>query len=343
MVNLNGDLDSILDLLGRDIEMLAGKRIFITGGTGFFGRWLLETLVHANRMPGFDLFMTVLTRNPDKFLRSAPHLANSSHLEFLCGDVRDFVFPQRSYDFIIHAAADADDCAGGNALRALDTIVSGTRRILDFAVKCRVEGLLLVSSGAVYGRQPPAMARVSEDFTGAPEVGNPRNVYGESKRLAEMLGAIYAAESGLRVTMARCFAFIGPFMPLNGHFAAGNFVRDALRGGPVNISGDGTPLRSYMYPVDLVVWLLSILLRGRPGVSYNVGSDVAVSLRELAESIAAETSPAVPVVLGRTPESGTLPQRYVPDISRAASELGLKQTVSLPEAVRRTMNWYRRK
>jgi dTDP-glucose 4,6-dehydratase len=167
----------------------------------------------------------------------------------------------------------------------------------------------------------------------------PGAIYGEGKRVSELLCALYAAQSGMECKIARCFAFAGPGLPLDANFAIGNFIRDAMAGRPIEIAGDGTPLRSYLYAADLAVWLWTILLRGASLEALNVGSERAVSIAELARVVAATLRPGLAVKIARAAEAGVAPARYVPATERARGRLGLVETVGLEEAVRRTATW----
>jgi dTDP-glucose 4,6-dehydratase len=213
--------------------------------------------------------------------------------------------------------------------------------VLDLARVSGASRFLFVSSGAVYGAQPAEIAEIDEDFGGAPDCASADAVYAEGKRLGEMLCATYRRELGLETVVGRCFAFIGPYLPLDKHFAIGNFLRDALAGGPVVVRGDGTPLRSYMHAADLTIWLLALLTRGAPGRAYNVGASRAVSIAEAAHLVAAAVGPDVAVEVRGTPTPGAPPSRYVPSVERALTELGLHEGLSLAEAVARTIAWLR--
>src|SRR5260370_33188789 len=100
---------------------------------------------------------------------------------------------------------------------------------------------------------------------GAPDTMDANSAYGEGKRMAELLCAIYRKSYGIETKIARGFAFVGPYMQLDTHFAIGNFVSDSLAGQCIEVRGDGTPLRSYLYASDLMVWLWTILTRGKAG------------------------------------------------------------------------------
>lgn len=335
------DLDAVVARTRPLWDELAGARLLLTGGTGFFGRWIVETLAHANRTLGIGVRVVLLTRDPDGFRARNPALAADPALELLGGDVRDFRFPDGPLTHVVHAATDTRPSVPPGEV--FDVIVEGTRRALACAVAGGARSFLLTSSGAVYGAPPPDLAAVPEDFAGAPDPVDLRAAYGHGKRAAETLCAIAHREHGLRATIARCFAFVGPALPLDGHFAIGNFVGDALAGRPIAVRGDAGALRSYLYAADLVVWLLTILLRGAPARPYNVGSDEVVSIGDLARLVADELAPGLAVSLPATgPAPGALRSRYVPDVVRARGELALERTVDLRAALRRTADWHRR-
>jgi len=332
------DLDDIsarMDPLWSDLH---GARLFMTGGTGFIGRWLLEALRHSDTIHRLGLHVTVLTRNPGDFARKAPHLAGYSAFEFQQGDIADFASPDGEFSHVIHAATDASaELNETNPRLMFETIMQGTRRTLDLAVEKNTARTLFLSSGAVYGQQPWEIEGVGEDWLGAPDCTNARNAYGEGKRGAEMLCAIYRKQFGIHVTTARIFTLLGPHLPLGVHFAAGNFILDAMQGKTVVVQGDGRPHRSYLYMSDLTVWLLHLLLRGKQA-SYNVGSDESVSIADLARLVSQTIGSGHVEILGKS-DSGWNPGRYVPNTELVGSELGLYRTVSLTEAIRRTATW----
>jgi dTDP-glucose 4,6-dehydratase len=198
--------------------------------------------------------------------------------------------------------------------------------------------LLLTSSGAVYGRQPPDLAHIPEDHPGGPDPTDPRSAYGEGKRLAELLCTLFTP-GGPACKIARCFAFVGPLLPLDRNFAAGNFIRDALAGGPIRVAGDGTPYRSYLFAADLAAWLWTILVRGAPARPYNVGSDAALDIAAVAAAVAGQFRPPPAVAVATPPAPGLPAERYVPSVERARRELGLDVWVPLGEALRRTVRF----
>lgn len=319
-----------------------GRSFFITGGTGFFGMWLLESFACINDRLALGMSATVLTRDPAAFALKAPHLADRADLHFITGDVRSFVYPSGKFDYVIHAATEASAKLNEEAPQEmLDAIIGGTRRVLDFAAQCAVKKFLLTSSGAVYGKQPSNLTHVSEDYAGAPDPLLPASAYGEGKRVSEHLCVVHARQHGYEVKIARCFAFVGPHLPLDAHFAIGNFIRDAMRGHPIIIEGDGSPMRSYLYASDLAVWLWTILFKAPASRAFNVGSADDLSIRELAQTVADATCNGSPVIVARQPHPDRPVSRYVPSVSYAQSLLGLKTLVPLNLAVSKTAGWHR--
>lgn len=336
------DLELVLAHTERLWDELRGQRLFLTGGTGFFGCWLVESFCHVNRALGLDAEITILTRNPKAFSEKCPHLAADSAVSLHAGDVRNFVFPSGEFAYIIHAATETRARPAADApLEMLSTIVAGTQRTLEFAAAHGTRKILLTSSGAVYGAQPDNLTHVPETYGGAPDPLNPANVYGEGKRAAELLCAIFQKNSGMECKIARCWAFCGPHLPLDEHFAIGNFIADVLAGRPIQIQGDGTPRRSYLYAADLAVWLWTILFRGPALTPINVGSDHDVSILELAHTVAGTLNPQTEIRVARQPVPGAMPARYVPCVDRARELLGLRQTVALAESIDRTAQWNR--
>lgn len=337
-------------LLAEDQALLAGSRqqwdpmrgarIFLTGGTGFVGRWLVSAFVQANREHLLDARLELLTRDPGAFAQACPELAGDDAVGLLEGDVRSADLAGVHCTHVIHGATPSD--ARLNEERPqemLEIIENGTRRMLDLASQRGAERFLLVSSGAVY--LPPAPeGGYTEDSPLGPLWPEESSAYHAGKRASEAL-TLAASHAGLPVTIARPFAFVGPHLPLDRHFAVGNFIGDALSGRPVRVKGDGTTVRSYLYAAEMAAWLWTMLADERAtGRTYNVGSEDAVSIAEAADVVAAAVQPSVPVSIDRT-GTPNAPDVYVPSTRRARGELGLRQSVAFAEAVRRTVAWHR--
>ena len=342
MQSLTADLEHIQAQTAGLWEEMRGQRLFVTGGTGFFGAWLMESFCHANRELGLDARATLLTRSPDRFRRKCPHLARNPAVTLLEGNVRNFIFPTGEFRFVIHAATEASARqAADEPLEMLTTILAGTERTLAFAAKAATRKLLLTSSGAVYGRQPPSLTHTPETYGGGPDPLHAGSVYAEGKRTSELMCALYQKSGHFDCKIARCWAFCGPHLPLDAHFAIGNFIGDVLAGRPILIGGDGTPRRSYLYAADLAIWLWTMLFRGPSLLPVNVGSDHDVSILELAETVARCLGVPADIRIAKQASPGGEIARYVPSVQRAAELLGLRESIGLEEGIQRTAAWYR--
>jgi len=338
--NLEDDLQSILEM-GREIwPSLNGARFFITGGTGFIGTWLLESFVYVNNQLQLNMQAVVLTRNAKAFTSRVPHIALHPSISLLEGDVRSFTFPEGNFDVVIHGATDASaKLLAEDPICMFDTIVEGTRRTLDLAVKSGVKKFLFLSSGAIYGEQPDHIKFSSELDRNGPICSDASSAYAEGKRAAELLCVLYAKQYGIEAKLARCFAFVGPYLPLDIHFAIGNFIRNAIAKETIQVKGDGTPYRSYLYAADLTYWLWRVLVKGKTATPYNIGSDEALSIAELAALINRVLRGAG-VEIRDKPKEASHPKRYVPSVKLAETELGLAQTVTLEQAIIKTACWH---
>ena len=344
---LSEELDRISLLGEADWRALTNASIFLTGGTGFFGTWIVEAFSWANRGLGLNAKLHVLSRNPDAFLAKHPNIEKDQSIAFVQGDVRTFDIGDRCYTHVIHAAtATSGPVATDDPEEMFSVITEGTHRVLR---SCRDHGItrcLLLSSGAVYGPQPSHMTHVPETWLGGPDQTSASAAYAEGKRAAELLAGIYTDRYGVETPIARCFAFVGPHLPLDVHFAIGNFIADVLAGRSVHVKGDGTPRRSYLHAADLVVWLLALLVRGKGARPYNVGSDVDYSISEIAAAVIAAghalwpDRPAPQVVVSQTPKPGANVTRYVPDCTRARTELSLPPIIPLHDAILATLRYH---
>lgn len=298
------------------------KKIFITGGTGFFGKSLIR---HCRGLMENEI--VILSRDPEKRIQQFPELGENPRIEFLQGDVRDFEFPGDDFDYIFHGATTSGKIIPDDEMQSV--VIEGTRNVLEFARRNpRLSNLLYISSGAVYGDK--YNAPMHEELH-----CEPVNVYGRSKYEAEQL----CREADIPFSIARCFAFIGEYLPLDAHFAVGNFIRDCLAERPIIIKGDGSPVRTYLYAGDLAHWLWTIMLNGENRRAYNVGSDQAISIAKLAEATrkAAGTHNDIRIL---TPPGNSRPHSYTPDISRSSRELGLEVKTPLEEAIRLTLEYH---
>jgi dTDP-glucose 4,6-dehydratase len=334
------DLANVIAQAAVAFEALKDARVFVTGGTGFFGHWLLESLLRANRDMALGMRVTVLTRDAARFRSESPWVADDAAITLLEGNVRSFQFPEGPFSHIVHAATDSGGQQSGRMdVELHDDILSGTRRVLDFAHASGVRRVLYVSTGAVYGRSTQ-MLKTPENYLKQQDIRLPARSYEATKRAAEMLCLKRSEFDSLECVIARPFAFVGPRLPLDAHFAIGNFMRAAMRGETIVVKGDGTPRRSWMYMSDLAAWLWTLLVRGEHGRAYNVGSEEAYSIREAAQITADTLVAGIDVEIQGVPAIDAAVNSYVPSVERARVELGLKVTVPLVEALRKTARWY---
>ncbi len=324
-----------IPVVGQIACALRGKHLLLTGGTGFFGQWLLA-LLHELNIQGAGITVTVVSRQPERFLDKYPVYRSFAWLHWLACDVRELgQLPGRPIDLVLHAATDTSAAAHARPLELFDSIVGGARRVLELAVRGGAQRILFTGSGAQYGNLPDHTP-VGESAMHACSSTAIASVYGEGKRVQETLASIYAQQFGIETVLTRCFAFAGPGLPLHAHFAIGNFVRDAVHADSIVLNSSGEAVRSYLHGADLAAWLLFLLTEAQAGEAYNVGSDEAISIAELAMRVGRRLAPQKPVrILG---QSGSSRSYYVPQIGKARS-LGLDVWTNLDTAIDSMGQW----
>ena len=337
---LEQDLDAALERTRSFWTDMDGARLLLTGATGFVGTHMLESVRHARARAGANVRVVAPARNPERLYSRLPWTRDAAWLQVVTGNVHRFALPPGAIDLAIHSANTASPAEiADDPLAIARMVVEGSSRTYALAAAAGARRVLQLSSGSVSGAHYVPSKPITEDDAGVPEGNAPAERLARAKRDAEQALLSAAREPGAPAVMfARGFALGGPWLPLDSAFAFGNFLGAAMRGGPVIVSGDGTPVRSYLYSADMVVWLWTLLLRGESGRAYNVGSEFAVTIGELAHRIAALVGGTVEVA--GVPAAGARAHWHVPDLTRVRGEMGLEETVPLNDAIVRTARWW---
>lgn len=309
--------------------------LLVIGGTGFFGKSILD-LFQRGGLDAWNVERVIaMSRHAERLRQEAPALL-SDRVTLVAGDITT-ARRLPSADYVIHAAASTD--ARHYLARPEEerrNIQAGTLNYCELARDChRDSKIVYVSSGAVYGAQPATLEQVAEDQAAADVQSMPegKRDYAVAKRDAEA-AIVGLGGEGLAVGIARCFAFIGPWLPRDQHFAIGNFIGDALAGRRVTVNARHRVYRSYLHADDMVRWLMAIAAHAGPDCpTYNVGSDQPILMGALAALVAQESGLAADA-----PEtSGEQVDRYVPSIAKIRAELGVEMQYNLTAAIRATL------
>ena len=335
------DFETILEESYTDLECLVNSNIVITGASGFIGKWLTFSWLYARQKLDGKGKILLTSRDLTSLSKLCESFEGGREIAYLESDIRTITIPKTfKPQFLIHAATPASaQLNNDDPAEMLSNIIDGQKQILNQAKQSGVENVLFLSSGAIYGTQPSDMRLVNETYVGGPLLTSATSAYHEGKRVAELLGNIFADRGGLRFTTGRLFAFLAPYLPFNTHFAAGNFMLDALENRNIAIKSDGQSVRSYQYGTDLCVFLWALLNRGQSGEAYNVGSDEPILISDLALKIKEIVNPHIKVSF-RKNDVEQISSRYVPDISKMSQNLKVKNKYGTADAVSRTASWW---
>jgi nucleoside-diphosphate-sugar epimerase len=336
------DAEAVLAKRTELLKPLANGRLFISGGTGFLGTWLLELIAILNAQHQFNTQVTVFSRSAPDFARRHKHLGRCREFRFLEGDIRYLTDLPRDINYVIHAAALTDRrLFASNPTAVGEVNAIGTIRLLRAVSLLEdLQQFVLISSGLVYGPQALNLERIGEDYSSGFPANNANAIYAESKRFAESMATTFISEAKLPLVIVRPFAFVGPYQSLELPWAVTDFMRDSLAGRSIKIMGDGSTVRTLMYASDYAYWTLAALARGQARSTYNIGSPHPIDLLSLARMIT-QHFPSPPEILTRVGQSEHQPTRLVPCVDKAQQELGVEVTVPLPEAVQKAITWHR--
>lgn len=320
---------------------LKNKSFLISGASGFFGRCLLELLIYLNERNHLEIKVYAVSRNEENFQKKFPLLKNSM-VEVIESNISELKNFEHKVDYFIHAACDTDSKKITNSPEKFcQENYLGTLRMLEIARANKGCQFLYLSSGAIYGAQDSSVKLRQEDDLNSPDLQKISSLYGETKRLGEMLCTIYNSSHGIQTKVARCFSFVGPYMNFDGHYAIGNFIRDVVNEKNVILKSKSETFRSYLYSVDLTIWLMRILLSAPSAAVYNVGSSREILIHDLADLVikTLESKSKIAFLDGESFNTSSS-SRYIPSNSKACKELGLEEYTSLESAIKKSALWY---
>lgn len=351
------DLDYIVGNLQEELAQLAGKNLLITGGAGFLGYYLVQTILHWNQgsIPGQNIRLTVY----DNYIRGIPtwlkNLEGDRNLNLVKHNIIN-PLPQDldDYQYIIHAAGIASPTFyRAHPIETMDANVNGLRNLLEY---CRqqmekhkpVEGFMFFSSSEIYGDPDPAHIPTDETYRGNVSCTGPRACYDESKRYGETLCVNFAQQYNLPIKVARPFNNFGPGLKLTDRRVIPDFARDVLANQDIVMFSDGSPMRTFCYVADAVAGYYKVLVKGRTGEAYNIGVEAPeISMADLARRICGLASELFgyqgQVIQQSSPAGDYLvdnPNRRCPVVTKARTELGYQPSVSLDQGLKRSLIWY---
>jgi nucleoside-diphosphate-sugar epimerase len=335
---------------------MEGSNLLITGGGGFLGYYLVQSVLYWNdHRAAAPIDLTVI----ENYKRGAPEwlLALRNHAGFHLVE-HDASKPLPTglphFQWIIHAAGIASPIYYRQfPIETMDVNIDGLRHLLEYARGRQqsadpVRGFMFYSSSEIYGDPLPEHIPTPEDYRGNVSCTGPRACYDESKRYGETLCVNFARQYGLPITMARPFNNYGPGLKITDRRVIPDFARDVLGGKDIVMLSDGSPRRTFCYAADAIAGYYKVLVRGRSGEPYNVGVETPeISMLELAEKVVAVARDLYAykgkVVKQPPVEKDYLtdnPTRRCPIITKARTELGYEPVFGIDEGIRRSMVWY---
>lgn len=338
------DIQKITGSMRKISNSLSGKTIVITGGLGFIGKYLISTFIFLNdHVLKKQCKLIIIDNHITSLKNNAAFFSNKKNITYLEHDVVTPVKLYGTIDYIIHAAGIASPFYYQKyPLETVDVAVNGTRNMLDLAKTKQAKSILFFSSSEIYGDPQPNAIPTKETYFGNVSSIGPRSCYDESKRLGEALCMIYYNYFKTSVKIVRPFNIFGPGMVPNDFRVVPRFIYSVLHNEQIPVHGDGKQTRTFCYISDAVVGFFLVLLAGKNGEVYNVGSNQKeISINHLAKIFNTVFDNKLKVknipYPKNYPQGG--PKRRCPDVSKIKKELGYRPRVGLEKGLIRTLAW----
>ena len=319
-----------------DLSPLEGSNILITGATGLIGGSLVDVLMNNHCQ------VYALGRNEERAKKRFADYWNSDSFHFIKGDVTKPLSCNINFDFIIHAASNASpNFFKEKPVEVITSNIIGTQNLMEYGLSHGMKRMLFVSSGEIYGEG--SGKEFVETDSGYVDCATSRACYPSSKRAAETLCVSYAAEYGADVVIARPCHTYGPFFSESDNRVYAQFIRNVLNGEDIVLKSKGEQYRSWIYVVDCVGALLTVLCQGKCGEAYNVADEKSeISIRDLAELIASNSSLSVKFDIPLTQDKGnTTPITRALFSTRKLHALGWRPLFSISDGIKHTISTLR--
>jgi UDP-glucuronate decarboxylase len=340
---LQSDIDEIVARIHELKDEFAGKKILLTGGRGFLGRYFMSVFNQLNE--------TFNKSNPSKLIVldnlissgvEGEKIPSFKNIEYIKHNVIEPFHYKEKFDFIIHAAGIASPFYyRAHPLETLDVAINGTRNMLDLANKDKAK-IVFFSSSEIYCDPDPKHVPMQESYRGNVSCQGPRACYDESKRVGETLCYIYHNMHGTHTNTIRPFNVYGPGMQELDYRVMPNFASCIKGKKSLKIYGSGNQTRTFCYITDAIVGFISVIAKGVPGEAYNIGNpSPEISMAQLVNEIEKVIGNKLSKDLIEYPDSypADEPNRRAPDIKKAKIQLNYNPEISLHEGLKRFLNW----
>jgi len=338
------DLSSIVQQTQSELQTLSGKYVLVTGGAGFLGHWIVATLAYANEhLLDKPCQITIIDNLITGYKKPLVSELENGHVRFIKHDIRKSIPNAIRADYVLHAAGLASPQNYKQyPLETIEVATIGTKNVLEYSKRHRLEGVLYFSTSEVYGDPPPEYIPTPEEYWGFVSARGPRAAYDESKRLGETLCLVYHQLAQVPVKTIRLFNVYGPGMKVDDFRVVPTFIAAALTGKPLKVHGSGNQTRTFCYVTDALQGIFKVLVKGKINEPYNVGRDQEeISMFDLATSIQKLSPKEVRVQRVDYPWSYPAGEasRRCPDITKIRS-LGYHPHTDLTAGLTKTIAWY---